>query len=33
MKNKWLWIAIVLVIFVVTMFYGTDKLMCTPPCI
>ena len=33
MKNKWIWIGIALAIFVVVIFYGVDKMMCTPPCI
>ena len=33
MKNKWMWIGLALAVFIVVMFYGTNKLMCTPPCL
>jgi len=33
MKNKWVRVGIALAIFVVVIFYGVDKMMCTPPCI
>ena len=32
MKNKWVWIALALVVFIAVMFYGVDKAMCTHPC-
>ena len=33
MKNKWIWIAIALTIFVIVLLYGVDRMMCEPPCI
>jgi len=33
MKNKWIWISLALVVFVVVMIYGVDRAMCTAPCL
>ena len=33
MKNKWIWIAVGLIIFAGIIFYGTSSSMCKPPCL
>jgi hypothetical protein len=33
LKNKWVWIGIVLVICVGMMIYGTSTSVCEPPCV
>ena len=33
MKNKWIWIGLILVIMAGIMFYGAGSLMCEPPCV
>jgi len=32
-KNKWLWIAIVLIIGIGMVIYGTNTAVCEPPCV
>jgi hypothetical protein len=33
MKNKWIWIGLVLAILFAVMIYGVNEAMCTPPCL
>ena len=33
MKNKWIWIALGLIIVAGIIFYGTNSAMCEPPCL